>query len=505
MSKVLVIRLSSLGDVVLTAPVFQAIRQSWPDSQITMLTKESFRDVLSGDPNINSFMTLAAGESIQSLIQRVRREKFDVVIDLHSNLRSRLVSLFSGAKRQVHYRKAILARRLYVRWRRPAQELKQHTLDRYFQALRELGIATPPSSGEDPALIQKILVIQTAFLGDSVLTLPFLNALKLRYPSAAITVLCTPEVAGVFEGSPAVAELIRFDKRGKDQGLLGPWRTARQLREKHFPIAFLPHRSFKSALMAYLAGVPRRIGFSTSEGRWLLTDVVPFHWSVHDADRNLALLKVIGIEQGSGELSIRPDPAAGGAIERLLQEAGIARTDRILGINAGSVWPTKRWTPQGFAAVADRAISELGMSVIFFGGKADAAVVDSVIELMQKKALNWAGKTPLKELIAAVARCQVFLTNDSGPMHIAVATQVPTVAIFGPTTRELGFFPYGPGHIVVEKDLSCRPCGLHGAKVCPLGHFQCMLTISADEVFAAVKQQANRGQDLAKVSVGAPS
>jgi lipopolysaccharide heptosyltransferase II len=248
----------------------------------------------------------------------------------------------------------------------------------------------------------------------------------------------------------------------------------------------------KSALIAWLAGIPRRIGFSTSQGRWLLTDVVPFKWSMHDADRNLALLKAVGVQAGSGELSLQPDATSEQQIRERLSAAGIQANDRILGINAGSVWATKRWKAEGFAQVADRAIRDLGMKVIFFGGKPDAEVVRASMKFMKEKAFNWAAQTQLKELIAGIARCQVFLTNDSGPMHIAVATRVPTVAIFGPTTRELGFFPYGPGHIVVEKNLVCRPCGLHGATQCPLGHFDCMNLISADEVFAAVKQQAER-------------
>lgn len=115
-----------------------------------------------------------------------------------------------------------------------------------------------------------------------------------------------------------------------------------------------------------------------------------------------------------------------------------------------------------------------------------------VVSLMKEKAINWVSQTNLKELIAAISRCQAFLTNDSGPMHIAVATRVPTVAIFGPTTRELGFFPYGSGHRVIEKPLSCRPCSLHGANTCPLGHFECMKTIGPDEVYQAVVEQLSR-------------
>lgn len=498
MRKVLVIRLSSLGDVVLTAPVFQAIRLSWPDARITALTKEAFGDVLLGNPNINDWLLLKKGESLLSLIRRVRAEQFDVVIDLHSNLRSRLVSFFSGAKLKARYRKAALSRRLYVRWRLASQELQEHVLDRYFQALRTLGIETPALTQESVQQVKDLLVIQTAFLGDAVLTLPFLKALKEHYPSAAIRVLCTPEVSEVFEGNTAITELIRFDKRTKDKGLGAIWRVAQRLKAQHFSMVFLPHRSFKSAFIAWSAGIPRRIGFSSSQGRWLLTDVVPFQWGVHDADRNLALLKAVGVQRQSGDLSLQPDKAAQERVDERLLAAGIKSSDRILGINAGSVWATKRWLAEGFGAVADRAVRELGMKVIFFGGPADADSVNKAVGSMKVQALNWVGQTPLRELIAAIVRCQVFLTNDSGPMHIAVACQVPTVAIFGPTTRELGFFPYGPGHIVIEKDLSCRPCGLHGAKKCPLEHFNCMKTITPDEVFNAVARQVAREENPAR-------
>jgi heptosyltransferase-2 len=178
MRKVLVIRLSSLGDVVLTAPVFQTLKRAWPDARITMLTKEAFKDVLLGNPHIDECMVLKKGESIFSLIRRVRNERFDVVIDLHANLRSRTVSLFSGARLKARYSKAVLARRLYVRWRVAAKDLQGHTLDRYFQALRSLGIQTPALTQEVTTEMKQLLVIQTAFLGDSVLTLPFLKALK---------------------------------------------------------------------------------------------------------------------------------------------------------------------------------------------------------------------------------------------------------------------------------------------------------------------------------------
>lgn len=491
MVKILVIRLSSLGDVVLTAPVFRALREAYPDARLTALVKEEFADVLAANSDVHDRIILRKGESLAAVVKRVRAQKFDIVVDLHSNVRSLTISALSGAKRRIRYRKAALARRLYVGWRLPSPELERHTLDRYMGALRRLDPGEPlfkpgrlVSLPENP---MRLLVIQTAFLGDAVLTTPLLGALRERFPKAQISVLCTPEVAEVFSRHPSVSEVILFDKRQKQKSLRSRWSLIKELRRKRFDLAVIPHRSLTSALLGAMAGIPRRIGFSSSQGRWLLTDAVPFRWGVHDVDRNLSLLTPLGVPEATGQLWLRPEPQVSEAIVGRLEKAGVRRGDFLLGINAGSVWATKRWLPERFAEVADRAIRELGAKVLFIGGPKDKPVMDVVLSKMKEKPINWVGETNLRELIAAVFRCSAFLTNDSGPMHIAVAAQVPTVAIFGPTTRELGFFPYGTGHKVIEKELECRPCGLHGAKACPLGHFECMKSITTSEVFDSIR------------------
>jgi heptosyltransferase-2 len=486
--KVLVIRLSSLGDVVLTTPVYPALKNAWPDAHVTSLVKEDYADVLAGNTSIDHVMVLKRGESILSLARRVRSERFDIIIDLHSNLRSRLVTLFSSAKRKIHYRKAALARRMFVRWRISSAELRRHVLERYWSALSAAGVPVGAfPRGADP--IRRMVLIQTAFLGDAVLTTPLIQGLRTAYPEAHLSLVCTPETADVFAKHPGISEVITYDKRGSQRSFPAMLRFAGDLRKRRFDAAFVPHRSMRSALLAWLAGIPRRIGFSSSQGKLFLTDIVPFEWGVHDVERNLALLKAVGAEKYSGGLSLSADADAGRIVEERFSAEGIIRGERILGINAGSVWATKRWLPERFAEVADRAVRDLGAKVVFFGGLKDRPAVEAVRRAMKENAVDWSGKTLLRELIAAISRCSVFLTNDSGPMHIAVAGQVPVVAIFGPTTKELGFFPYGNGHVVIEKDLKCRPCGLHGSDRCPLGHFECMKRISTEEVFAAVRQQ----------------
>jgi heptosyltransferase II len=484
MRKILIVRFSSLGDIVLALPLLQRLRAAYPTDYLAALTKEEYADVLKGANALNEVMTLAPGESISSVSRRVRRAAFDVILDLHANFRSRIVCALSGAARVVRYRKAALSRRLYVRWRLNSDDLKVHTLDRYLDTLRRLDPKEPLFLGSTPS---KILLVQTAFLGDAVLTTPLLGALREQFPQTKITVLSTPEIAEVFERHPAVSEVIRFDKRRNERSWLKKWILVRRLAAHRFDLAMIPHRSLTSALLAWLAGIPRRVGFSTSQGRWLLTDVVPFEWGVHDVDRNLALLTAIGVQNPTGDLWLKPDEAARQRVTDRLRALGVKPEDKLVGINPGSVWVTKRWLPEGFAAVADRLIREEGARVVFIGGCQDEPAMRRILSMMKEVPINWVGQTTLKELMAVIARCRVFLTNDSGPLHIAVASHVPTVALFGPTTRELGFFPYGNGHTVIEKDLPCRPCGLHGADRCPLEHFQCMKLITAEEVFEAVK------------------
>ena len=330
------------------------------------------------------------------------------------------------------------------------QELSQHTLDRYMDTVRRLDWP-PVTVSSDRSVEENILVIQTAFLGDAVLTTPLLTTLKDHYPEARIAVLCTPETADIFKNHAAVSDIIVFDKRNQERSLRARWDLIGRIKATRFSLAVIPHRSLTSALIALLAGIPRRVGFSSSQGRWFMTETVPFRWGVHDVERNLTLLGKLGIHKSTAPLHLDVDSGAVAAMADRLKAAGLKENQKLIGINAGSVWATKRWLPEGYAAVADRIAGELGARVLFIGGAKDQELIEKIQSLMKTPALNWSGQTTLSELMAAISRCAVFLTNDSGPMHIAVACGVPTVAIFGPTTRELGFFPYGEGHVVIEK------------------------------------------------------
>jgi heptosyltransferase-2 len=187
-------------------------------------------------------------------------------------------------------------------------------------------------------------------------------------------------------------------------------------------------------------------------------------------------------------------------VDEKLRALGLTDDKPIFGINPGSVWPTKRWSVDGYAAVIQLLRKKFDGQFLLFGGPDDAEIVSSVANRCGGAVINLAGVISLRELPAAISRCRVFVTNDSGPMHIAVAQRVPTVALFCATTPALGFYPYTDHAVVVEKDLSCRPCASHGGRRCPLGTEDCIREISPDAVLQAVAKLLDRAQDAGETA-----
>lgn len=344
---------------------------------------------------------------------------------------------------------------------------------------------------------EKILVVQTSFLGDVVLTTPLLSAIRRRFPSAHLVVLCTPQAKVLLEGDPAVHEILTDDKRGESKGWRGVWRTAAALRARKFTIAFSPHKSFRSGLLLFLAGIPNRVGFRRSAGWFFYHHRVDRDASRHDAERMLSLLKPFGAapETDGGELRVVADPRAESRVDELFRSLGVGRNGVTFGINPGSVWATKRWTAEGYAALMVRLKQKYRCDILLFGGPQDVAVVDRIQRLSGNLGVGLAGRINLGELVCAIGRCDLFITNDSGPMHIAVARGIPVVAVFCATTPSLGFYPYTSRAIVIEKNLPCRPCSSHGGRRCPLGTDDCMRLIGAEDVLRGIEKVLERSPE----------
>ncbi len=343
---------------------------------------------------------------------------------------------------------------------------------------------------------QRILVIQTAFIGDVILTLPLIQVLKRSYPKATIDVIATPGASDVFAHHPAVRRVIQYDKHGGDKGFSGFRRLRNAVESSGYGLAVIPHRSIRSGLLAYKAGIPMRIGFDRSAGKRFLTHTVPYRREMHEIERNLLLLKPLEIETNDRELpSLYPSEKEKERIDELVAGQRSRKKRILIAVAPGTVWNTKRWMKERFAVVCCR-LRDSGHSVFLVGGEADRTLCEEIATLGGGKGIvNTAGKLSLLESAELIRRAGVILSNDSAPMHIGVAVRTPVVAVFGATVPAFGFSPYGRNDVVVETPgLPCRPCSIHGGRKCPVGSFDCMMRIHADHVIEVIASRLKRSR-----------
>ncbi|MGH7855421.1 MAG: lipopolysaccharide heptosyltransferase II [Candidatus Binatia bacterium] len=340
-----------------------------------------------------------------------------------------------------------------------------------------------------------MLILQTSFLGDTVLTLPLISEVRRRFPVKKLSVLCLPANGELLRDHPAIDEIITYDKKNADRGWRGLQRTAARVKEKNFTVALTPHKSVRSALILYLAKIPQRVGFRESRGWFLFHQRANRDRELHDVERNLSVLQAFGLapQECRRTIDLPVSSIAQDVVNRKLRALGVDDSSPIIGVSPGSVWPTKRWSAAGFAVLIQMLRKQHDCQVLLFGGADDAAVVNDVQRQCGQAAINLVGEIGLRELPAAISRCRVFVTNDSGPMHIAVARRIPTVAVFCATTPDLGFYPYASNAIVVQRQLSCRPCASHGGRRCPLGTEDCIRQIHPEIVLRAVEKLLRGG------------
>lgn len=331
--------------------------------------------------------------------------------------------------------------------------------------------------------MNKLLILQTAFIGDVILATPLAQAAHELLAPCEVHFMVIPAAANLLEKNPHIQRVWIYDKRGTQRGVRGLWQLAQQLRAERFDLALVPHRSLRSALLVWLARIPQRLGFNRSAGAFLFTEKIVYE-EKHEVERNLDLLR------GFGTIAQIPKPAIFSGEKETARIAEFTREIKVaqpwLALAPGSVWATKRWPSERFAALARRLISESNAVVFLIGGKDDAGLCDDIQRAVGAGCVNVTGKLSLRESAALLDRCAVLVSNDSAPTHLGVATQCRVLTIFGPTVPRFGFAPFGAGHAVIEKDLPCRPCSTHGSHKCPLGTHACMQEISVEEVFHQV-------------------
>lgn len=338
-----------------------------------------------------------------------------------------------------------------------------------------------------PSRALPALVLQTAFLGDTILTTPLVAELSARGP---VDVVVTPAGAHVMRGHPAIREIIVYDKRGADAGVGGFLRMASRLRAGGYDAAYFAQASLRSAALVWRAGVPRRIGFDDAPGRRLYTTRLPRAQDRHQAERLWRLaFPDGGLPDEMPPLAVFPGPEDVAAVDQLLGPPGALP---LVVLAPGSVWATKRWPY--FERLAHELAAEARLAVV--GGPDDLPAAE-VIRARVPATIVAVNKLSLLGSAELIRRARVAVTNDSSPTHLASAVGTPTVTVFGPTTPGFGFGPLAPGSVVVQhQSMPCRPCHHHGPRRCPLGHWRCMADLPSSVVASAVRSIiANAARD----------
>ena len=343
-SRILVIRFSSMGDIVLTSPVIRQLNRICPDAEVEFLTRATYAPLARALPGVAAVQCFEPGDGLLRLVYRLREKRYDTVIDLHGNLRSRLVVMAGIAGRVLRYDKRRFARMAMVRRRRRSRPVP-HTIDRYLEVLAEI------------------------------------------------------------DGAPAT-------------------------------------------------------GLAATHG---------------------------AAEQRLPQLEVGAEALAN--VEERLAGAGIEPDDRVLAVAPGASHGPKRWPAERFARVADHMARFRDMRVLLLGSEADRSVTGEVANAMGRPAVDWTGATDLALLPAAVQRCALLVSNDSGPMHVATAVGTPVIGVFGATHPRLGFAPVGPADTAVTLDLPCSPCSLHGNRACRFRTHACMEDLDPRRVIAEAERR----------------
>ncbi|MGB0909416.1 MAG: lipopolysaccharide heptosyltransferase II [Nitrospirales bacterium] len=344
--------------------------------------------------------------------------------------------------------------------------------------------------------IHKIVVRAPNWIGDAVMCTPALLDLRASYPRAHITLWGRPAIVELLKGHPGIDHVMSYEHQGVHSGLLGKYRLIKQLRLARFDLAILLQNAFEAAFLTFLAGIPNRWGYGTDGRSFLLSKAVPVASQKRSAHQvqyyQLLMQSLVGRIRSRG-LQLVLSNQDEKRIDQRFPELMTSRGDYLIGLNPGSVYgSSKRWLPDRFAELAERVMNQIQETVgsnanvtcVVVGGVGEESLAHAISSLMRSNTIVLTGKTTLRELMGIIKRCSLFLTNDTGPMHIAAAFNVPMVAIFGSTDPH-HTAPYGLEDMVVQGKASCSPCFLRS---CPIDH-RCMTQVSVQQAYEVAMKQ----------------
>lgn len=348
--------------------------------------------------------------------------------------------------------------------------------------------------------IKNILLVQLAGIGDLVMATPAISAIRERFPDAYIALLTTGRTKDLLKNSKDLNRIFSLDYEGRfrisslfNQGNV---RAIGELRRQKFDLAVNLYQiySLKGALQLWLLFKLIKIKFTAGRdtaGKGfflnLKTEEIPVR-SEHEVESNLHLVELLGAKAQTKNLQLDIDSADGNFIAKLLAGYGVCDKDLLIGINPGSAWRlTRRWLPERFAQTADEIINKYPAKIVLTGSREEAGLSDEIISLMKRKIINTAGKLNIAQLVALIKRCNLYISTDSGPLHIAAAVKTPLIALFGPGNKR--YFPYAESNkfTIVKKDVECSPC--YRIKC---NDHRCMELITVGDVLEAVGEQLKK-------------
>lgn len=332
---------------------------------------------------------------------------------------------------------------------------------------------------------KKILVTFLMHLGDLTLTTPFIHALRKAAPDAHITFLADEKLKDVVLHNPYLDEVITIDKKGRDNSILGLMACARKLSSMNFDVLINLHPNERCSFICAMTKCKLKTGTTHTIFKPMWDVFTPLNRKIHAADMYLDVLTQLGVDNlEHNGLEIFPSDEHFKNAEEFWRNHGVFGSDKLIGFNIGSAVVTKRWAPERFAQVADH-FAEKGYKPVFFGGTMDEEMVQEAISFMKATPVVATGSFTIGTLAAAMRRCSLIITNDSGPMHVAISQKVPIVAMYGPSSPKL-YGPYTKDATIVTAQPPCLGCASGMKHKCD--DMQCMTRLYVEQVIEAAEK-----------------
>ena len=326
---------------------------------------------------------------------------------------------------------------------------------------------------------EKILVIQTAFLGDLILSTTLFKKIKLKHPDSHITLIVNKGTEQILSNNPNIDTILPVDKKQTFKNPLKFILFLYELQKENFSICYSPHFSHRSSLISFFSGAKIRIGYKESGFGFLHTKTYPRPLrGVHEVQKLLQLVDSVGLE--------RPEIFLNKEVKREIKSK-MEDVSEFMVVAPSSIWETKRMPIEKFIELVRQILENTPYTPVIIGSKNDKYLSDQIVNVHGSKVVDMTGRTNLMELSYIISKAKCVISNDSSPIHIASAFNIPTLAIFGATITDFGYTPLSERHTISEVSLECRPCGIHGGNICPKQHFRCMMDQNIEEIFLKLK------------------